>query len=164
MRKRVVVTGVGAISPLGLSADALWDGLLAGRSGAGPITLFDAEGYPVTFAAEVKDFEPDAWIDRKEVKKLDRFLQFAVGATNMAMADAALEVTEEIADDVAVLKSEIVLRVTRFGNGPGIYDEYFFVSVPVSSHDFNFLVIGPAAESADPENQVEQGWRLSDWK
>ena len=65
MKNRVVVTGVGAISPLGLSAEALWDGLLAGQSGVGPITLFDASEYPVRFAAEVKDFEPTQWIQPK---------------------------------------------------------------------------------------------------
>ena len=102
MKNRVVVTGVGAISPLGLSAEALWDGLLAGQSGVGPITLFDASEYPVRFAAEVKDFEPTQWIQPKEVKKLDRFLQFAVATTSMALADSGLQITEDIAEDVAV--------------------------------------------------------------
>lgn len=101
MKNRVVVTGLGALSPLGLNADALWDGLLAGRSGVGPITRFDADGYPVTFAAEVDGFDPADWIDGKEIKKLDRFLQFGIASSQMALDDAGLVITDDIADDVA---------------------------------------------------------------
>ena len=101
MRNRVVVTGLGALSPLGLTADALWDGLLAGRSGAGPITRFDPDGYPVKFAAEVDGFDPLQWVDGKDVKKLDRFLQFGIASAEMALGDAGLEITDDIADDVA---------------------------------------------------------------
>ena len=102
MKRRVVVTGLGALSPLGLDTRSLWDGLMAGRSGVGPITRFDPEGYPVSFAAEVKGFEPDQWIDPKEAKKHDRFIQFALVASEMALADAKLEISEDIADDTAV--------------------------------------------------------------
>jgi 3-oxoacyl-[acyl-carrier-protein] synthase II len=102
VRNRVAVTGIGAISPLGLTAEALWDGLLAARSGVAPITRFDVEGYAVTFAAEVDDFDPSLWIEGKEIKKLDRFLQFAVAASKMALADADLEIGEEIAEETAV--------------------------------------------------------------
>jgi 3-oxoacyl-[acyl-carrier-protein] synthase II len=102
MKRRVVVTGLGALSPLGLDTRSLWDGLMAGRSGVGPITRFDPEGYPVSFAAEVKGFEPDQWIDPKESKKHDRFIQFALVASEMALADAKLEISEDIADDTAV--------------------------------------------------------------
>ena len=102
MRRRVVITGIGAVSPLGSTAETLWEGLLAGRSGVAPITRFDTEGYPVTFAAEVDDFDPTPFIDRKQVKKFDRFIQFAVACSRMALDDADLEITEEIADDAAV--------------------------------------------------------------
>ncbi len=102
MKNRVVITGVGAVSPLGVSAEALWDGLLAGRSGVGPITLFDTDGYPVTFAGQVDDFDPSPWVDGKEIKKLDRFLQFAIAATDMALEDSGFEVTDSNADDVGV--------------------------------------------------------------
>jgi len=102
VKNRVVITGVGAVSPLGVSAEALWDGLLAGRSGVGPITLFDTDGYPVTFAGQVDDFDPSPWVDGKEIKKLDRFLQFAIAATDMALEDSGFEVTDSNADDVGV--------------------------------------------------------------
>ncbi|MEE2830087.1 MAG: beta-ketoacyl-ACP synthase II [Myxococcota bacterium] len=102
MKRRVVVTGIGALSPLGLDTNSLWDGLLAGQSGVGPITLFDATNYPVTFAAEVRGFEPEGWVEAKEVKKLDRFIQFALAASAMALEDSGLEITEENADETAV--------------------------------------------------------------
>jgi len=102
MKRRVVVTGLGALSPLGLDVQSLWAGLMAGDSGVGPITRFDPEGYPVSFAAEVKDFDPDQWIDPKEAKKHDRFIQFALVASEMALKDASLEISDEIADDTAV--------------------------------------------------------------
>ena len=102
MKNRVVVTGVGALSPLGLDYEALWEGLLLGRSGVGPISLFDASDYPVTFAGEVKGFDPQPWIEAKEVKKLDRFLQFGLVAAHMAVADAGVEITDKNARDVAV--------------------------------------------------------------
>ncbi len=102
MKKRVVITGLGAVSPLGNSVDELWDGLTAGRSGIGPLTRFDASEYPVRFAGEVREFDPSRWIAPKEVKKLDRFLQFGVAAALMAVEDSGFEVTDENADDVAV--------------------------------------------------------------
>ncbi len=101
MKHRVVVTGLGAVSPLGLDADTLWDGLLAGRSGVGPITRFDATEYPVTFGAEVDDFDPTAWVDGKDVKKLDRFLQFGIASAEMALADADFTIDDDNAEDVA---------------------------------------------------------------
>ena len=102
MKRRVVVTGVGALSPLGLDVNSLWDGLLAGKSGVGPITLFDCEGYSVNFAAEVKGFDETKWIDAKEARKHDRFIHFAIACAQMAMEDSGLEITEDIADDTAV--------------------------------------------------------------
>jgi 3-oxoacyl-[acyl-carrier-protein] synthase II len=102
LRQRVVVTGLGAVSPLGNSCAELWDSLLAGRSGVGPITQFDCSQYPVTFAAEVKGFQPETWIEPKEVKKLDRFLQFAIAASRMAVDDSGFAVTEENCEEVAV--------------------------------------------------------------
>ncbi len=94
VRRNVVVTGLGAVSPLGLNVESTWAGLLEGRSGVGPITQFDATGYPATFAAEVKGFDPAVWIDHKEVKKLDRFIQFAVASACMAVEDAGLVIDE----------------------------------------------------------------------
>jgi 3-oxoacyl-[acyl-carrier-protein] synthase II len=102
-RRRVVVTGVGLLSPLGTGTAESWAGLVAGRSGMAPITLFDASQYSTRFAAEVKGFDPLAWVDKKDVKKMDRFIQFAIAAADMAVADARLELTAETAPDVGVI-------------------------------------------------------------
>jgi len=79
--RRVVVTGVGLVSPLGIGTEESWKGLLAGRSGAAPITLFDASHHSTRFACEVKGFDPLDWVEKKLVKKMDRFIQFAVAAS-----------------------------------------------------------------------------------
>ena len=97
--ERVVITGMGAVTPCGLDVASTWDALLAGRSGAGPITLFDASAYAVRFACEVKGWDPTKHIPRKKLKELDRFTEFALGAASMAIADAALELTEEERDE-----------------------------------------------------------------
>jgi 3-oxoacyl-[acyl-carrier-protein] synthase II len=90
--RRVVVTGVGLVSPVGIGTEATWQALLAGRSGAGPITLFDASQHSTRFACEVKGFDPLEWIEKKEVKKVDRFIQFAIAASDLALKDAAYPV------------------------------------------------------------------------
>ncbi len=90
MKRRVVVTGMGAITPVGNDVATTWSALLAGKSGAGPITHFDASRFPVRFACEVKGFDPLAYMDRKEAKRADQFTQYAVGAANQAMANAGL--------------------------------------------------------------------------
>jgi 3-oxoacyl-[acyl-carrier-protein] synthase II len=88
--RRVVVTGVGLVSPLGVGTEESWSGLLAGRSGAGLITHFDASSHSTRFACEVKGFDPLQWVDRKDVKKMDRFIQLAVAASDMAVRDSAI--------------------------------------------------------------------------
>ena len=88
----MVVTGVGLVSPLGVGTDETWQGILAGRSGIAPITLFDASAYAARFAGEVKGFDPLRWIDRKDVKKCGRFIQFAIAATDMAVSASGLVV------------------------------------------------------------------------
>ncbi|MBO8141883.1 MAG: beta-ketoacyl-ACP synthase II [Firmicutes bacterium] len=93
MRRRVVVTGVGAVSPLGIGKDEFWSSLCAGVSGIGPITRFDASEYPTRFAGEVRDFDPGQYMDRKDARRLDRFIQYAWAATRMALDDAGLDVT-----------------------------------------------------------------------
>src|SRR5574341_1465406 len=100
---RVVVTGLGAITPLGLDVETTWRNLLAGVSGAGPITRFDASGYAVRIACEVKNFDPSAYpevLDKKEAKRLDRAIQFAVAATYEALKHSGLKVTEDSADEI----------------------------------------------------------------
>ena len=85
---RVFVTGLGIISPIGIGRDAFWDSLLAGRSGAGEISTFDASSYPVRIASEVRDFDPAAFIDSRQVPRLDRFAQMALAAASLALEDA----------------------------------------------------------------------------
>jgi 3-oxoacyl-[acyl-carrier-protein] synthase II len=96
------VTGVGLVSPLGIGTEANWEALLAGRSGIGPITRFDASQYSARIAGEVKHFDPLQFVDKKDVKKMDIFIQFALAASQFAVDDARLDVTPELADHVGV--------------------------------------------------------------
>lgn len=91
MKRRVVITGVGAVSPFGIGVPALWDGVKAGKSAIGPITLFDTKDFPVTFAGEVRGFEPESYFDKKEVRHLDRVTQFALVSSMEARKDANLD-------------------------------------------------------------------------
>ncbi|HEX5215397.1 MAG TPA: beta-ketoacyl-ACP synthase II [Vicinamibacterales bacterium] len=102
MSRRVVVTGVGLLSSVGLGTEASWQALLAGHSGIGPITHFDASAFSARIAGEVKGFDPLQYFDKKDVKKMDVFIQFAVAAAEFAVKDANLEVTPEIADQTGV--------------------------------------------------------------
>src|SRR6266550_1786330 len=94
-RRRVVITGLGAVSPLGNDVETTWQGILAGESGAGPITQFDHGGYVVHFACEVKDFDATQWIDRKEARRMDRFAHLALAAARQAEADSGLDIAPE---------------------------------------------------------------------
>jgi len=101
--KRVVVTGLGAITPIGNNRVEYWQGLLGGRNGIGPITRFDATKHASRIAGEVKGFDPHEYMDRKEAKRMDRFAQFAVAASKQALADSKLEINDLNADSVGVL-------------------------------------------------------------
>jgi 3-oxoacyl-[acyl-carrier-protein] synthase II len=100
--RRVVVTGLGVVSPLGLGAEPTWEGLLAGRSGAGPITLFDCSRHTTKFACEVKNFDPHVFSDKKEARKMDRFIQLGVAASEYAIKDSNLTFTREESEMVGV--------------------------------------------------------------
>jgi 3-oxoacyl-[acyl-carrier-protein] synthase II len=102
-RRRVVVTGVGLVSPLGVGTAPTWQGILDGRSGVGPITRFDASAYPSRIAGEVKGFEPADYMEKKEVKKSDTFIHYAIAAAHFAMADSGLQIDESNADRVGVI-------------------------------------------------------------
>jgi 3-oxoacyl-[acyl-carrier-protein] synthase II len=102
LNRRVVVTGIGLVSPVGIGTQANWDALCSGVSGIAPITRFDASAFPTRFAGEVKGFDPLQWIEKKELKKMDIFIQFAVAAAQFAMEDASLEVTAERAPRIGV--------------------------------------------------------------
>jgi len=103
MEERVVITGLGAVSPLGTGAEKMWQALTRGESGVAPITLFDASCYDTRFAGEVKDFDPLAFMERRDLKHMDRFVQFAVAASRMAVEDAGLSINEENGERVGVL-------------------------------------------------------------
>ncbi len=102
MSRRVVVTGVGLLTPLGIGADASWEAIRSGKSGIARITQFDASGFSCQIAGEVKGFDPAQYIEKKEIKKMGRFIQFAIAAADCAMASSGLKVTPEIEDRVGV--------------------------------------------------------------
>jgi 3-oxoacyl-[acyl-carrier-protein] synthase II len=102
-RKRVVVTGLGAITPIGITLDEYWAGLTSSKNGIGPITSFDAARHDCRIAGEAKDFDPLQYLERKEAKRMDRFAQFAVCASKQAIADSGLQITAVNAPDIGVI-------------------------------------------------------------
>ncbi|HLW43480.1 MAG TPA: beta-ketoacyl-ACP synthase II, partial [Candidatus Acidoferrales bacterium] len=140
MNRRVVVTGVGLVCACGIGTEEAWKNLLAGRSGIGPITQFDATGFDCTFAGEVKGFDPFHWIEKKEVKKMARFIHLAIGATDFAMKMAALEITPEIADATGVYISsgiggfDVIEREHSklIQGGPGKISPFFIPSAIIN--------------------------------
>ncbi len=101
--RRVVVTGTGLVTPLGTGVEKNWDALMAGRSGIGPITRFDAADFNSRIAGEVRDFDPLDWIEKKDIKKMDLFIQYSMGAAEQAMRESGLKIDENNADRVGVL-------------------------------------------------------------
>ncbi len=112
-RRRVVITGMGAITPLGLSVDEFWKGCIEGRSGAGPLTLIDPANYPTKIACEVKGFDPLNYMDRRDARRMARFSQMAVAAARQALEDAGLRLEKEDTTRIGVL----------IGNGNGGYPD-----------------------------------------
>jgi 3-oxoacyl-[acyl-carrier-protein] synthase II len=94
-QRRVVITGLGAVTPIGNDVETTWTNLISGRSGAGPITQFDTTDYPVTFACEVKDFDPTDWMDRKQARRMDRFAQLVLAAARQAETDSGFDIAAE---------------------------------------------------------------------
>src|SRR5918996_4132782 len=135
--RRVVVTGLGLVTPLGTGVKKTWEALLDGRSGIGPITRFDATALDVKIAGEVKDFEPEQYLDKKEVRKADTFIQYAIGAADMAVGDSGLTIDDSNAERVGVIvgaglgglpsierNHQVLLE-----RGPGRVSPYFIPSV-----------------------------------
>jgi 3-oxoacyl-[acyl-carrier-protein] synthase II len=118
-RRRVVVTGMGAVTPVGMGVDAFWDGLVAGKSGAGPITLFDTSRHRVKIAAEVSDYDPFDHFDKRELRRLDRFTQFFLVAVREALAQAGISYEE---DDPAAARAGLVVGA-GFGGMQSFIDE-----------------------------------------
>ncbi|MCP4604758.1 MAG: beta-ketoacyl-ACP synthase II [Proteobacteria bacterium] len=136
-KKRVVVTGMGCISPLGLSVKDTWDGFMNCRSGVGMITRFDTSNFPTKIAAEVKDFDPEKWIPKREIRQMDRFIQFAIASSDEAMRDSNLTVSDSIAERVGTLVGAGLggletLEINRdqvVAKGPRRISPYFIPSI-----------------------------------
>jgi 3-oxoacyl-[acyl-carrier-protein] synthase II len=102
LSRRVVITGVGLLTPLGIGTETTWEGIRSGRSGIGPITQFDASAFSCRIAGEVKGFDPARYIEKKEIKKMGRFIQFAIAAAECALSSSGFQVTPENAEQVGV--------------------------------------------------------------
>jgi 3-oxoacyl-[acyl-carrier-protein] synthase II len=136
---RVVVTGLGAVTPIGNDAPTFWKNLTNGVSGAGPITAFDASDFPVRIACEVKDFDPDQWMDRKLVRRTARVTQFALAATRQALDDAGLTVDADNVENVGVV-------IASGGGGLALMEEATYVLIekgPRSVSPFLLPIIMP---------------------
>jgi 3-oxoacyl-[acyl-carrier-protein] synthase II len=137
MKRRVVVTGIGLVTPLGNNVESTWAGLIAGRSGAGPITKFDAATFPARFACEVKGFDPLDYIVKKDARKMGAFTHYAIAASDEALADSGLKITGQNAERVGSYISSGIgdfwgierehLKLLR--EGPGRVSPFFIVSV-----------------------------------
>ncbi len=137
MKYRVVVTGLGLVTPLGNTVETTWAGLMAGRSGAGPITKFDASDFPVRFACEVKGFDPLDYVEKKEARKMGAFTHYAIAASDEALADSGLKITDENAESIGTYISSGIgdfwgierehLKFLR--GGPRRVSPFFIVSV-----------------------------------
>ena len=140
--KRVVVTGLGALTPLGNSAQDHWNALISGKSGAGPITRFDASKFRTRFACEVKDFDPGKYLDRKEARKMDPFVHYAIATTDEAVADAGLNKETVDFNRVGVIWGSGIgglltfqEEVLNFGSGDGSprFNPFFIPKMIVDS-------------------------------
>jgi len=179
--KRVVVTGLGAITPLGNSVDIFWENLIKGVSGAGPITRFDATNFKTKFACEVKDFDPLKYLDRKEVRKMDLFAQYAMGAAEQAIQDSGLNLEELDPDDAGVIWGAGIGGIITFmnevknyveGNGTPRFSPFFIpkmisdiaaghISMKYGFRGPNYATVSACASSshaiADAFNHIRMG-------
>ncbi|MES1247971.1 MAG: beta-ketoacyl-ACP synthase II [Actinomycetota bacterium] len=135
-KRRVVITGMGAVSPLGLDVESTWEALIAGKSGAGPITHFDHSDYKVHFAHEVKDFDPTVWIDKKDARRMDRFAHLVIAAARMAEADSGIDIKSEadrvgasIATGIGGIKSFQECYDTLITKGPDRVNPFAIPSI-----------------------------------
>ena len=119
--KRVVVTGLGAVTPLGNDVKTTWENAIAGKSGAGPITLFDASLFKTQFACEVKDFDPNEILDRKEARRVDRYSQLALKAAKEAIENSGLDLEKEDTNRIGVIFSAGIGGIKTFEDEVGSY-------------------------------------------
>lgn len=122
--KRVVITGLGAVSPLGSDVNTTWQNALNGVSGAGPITLFDCSKFKTQFACEVKNFDPSKYLDRKDLRKCDRYSQFAIVASEECIADSKIDFTKANTDRIGVIVSAGIGGIKTFEDEVGSYAKH----------------------------------------
>ena len=167
--RRVVVTGIGALTPIGNNLQAYWEGLINGKSGAAPITLFDASNFKTTFACEVKEFNPMDFLDRKEARKLDRFCQFAIVVSDEAFVDSKLNLEEIDSDRAGVVWGSGIGGMNTFynecvnfgtGNGTPRFNPFFIpklisdipaghISIKYGFRGPNFTTVSACASSTN---------------
>lgn len=168
-KRRVVVTGLGAMTPIGNSVEEYWKGLAAGKSGAAPITLFDAEKFKTRFACEVKDFDPTAYVDRKEARKMDRFTQFAIAVSDEAIKNSGLDLEKIDLDRAGVIWGSGIGglqtfqdEVSNFAHGDGTprFNPFFipkmiadissgYISIRYGFRGPNFVTVSACASSTN---------------
>ena len=159
-KRRVVITGIGMISPLGIGNEATWQGLLEGRSGIGAITKFDAKDYACRIAGEVKGFEPANWIEKKEIKKSDTFIHYAIAASQIAHDDAKLDLSKEDPDRAGVIIASGIgglpliadMHSTLLERGPSRISPFFIpgliVNLAAGQVSIRFGLKGPSSAPA----------------
>jgi 3-oxoacyl-[acyl-carrier-protein] synthase II len=176
LRRRVVVTGMGMVSPLGTGVEKSWQALIQGKSGVARITKFDATGFDTRIAAEVKDFVPENFIDKKEMKRMDIFIQYAMAAAVLAMEDSGLKITPANADRVGVVVGAGLGGLTTIEafhkilleRGPGRISPFFIPSLIVNEApgqiSMRFGAKGPNASvvtaCATGNHNIGDAWRL----
>ena len=167
VRRRVVITGMGAVSPLGNTVESSWQAAIEGQSGIGPITRFDSERFDTKIAGEVRDFNAEEYIPAKEIRRMDRFIHYAIAVCKQAAAQAKLEITEDNANDIGVVLgsgiggietlSEAVLTIRD--KGPGKVSPFTIpmlltdlapgqVSIQMGLKGTNFAVVSACSSSA----------------
>lgn len=176
MTKRVVITGMGVVSPLGSGKDVFWQNLIAGKSGIGPVTRFDVSQMATKIAAEINDFDPGLYMDKKEARRMDRFAQFALAAAKMAVEDAKLDLEQEDKERIGVVVGCGIGGVSTFeeqketliNKGPGRVSP-FFVPMLISNLgagqiSINMKLQGPSntvvTACASATNAVGEAFRL----
>ena len=182
-KRRVVITGMGAVSPLGNSVESSWQGAIEGRSGIGPITRFDTTKYDVRIAGEVRDFNPEEYIPAKEIRRMDRFIHYAVAVSKQAACDANFQITPENATDIGVVigsgiggietLTDAVLTIE--GKGPDRVSPFTIpalltdlapgqVSIQMGIKGTNFAIVSACASAAHAIGEAMEIIRRGDAK
>jgi 3-oxoacyl-[acyl-carrier-protein] synthase II len=175
MTRRVVVTGIGMVTPVGNDTASAWQAICEGRSGVGPITQFDASDYETRIAAELKDFDVLLYMDRKEARRNDPFVHYAMAASKQALADSGLTITEELADEVGVIIGSGIGGLTAcheqfkilFDRGPDRVSPFYItqfisdiaagvVSMALNARGPNFAVVSACATGANAIGEASE--------